>query len=393
MRAKYILSVFLLGALALGAVACSSDSKSSDTTSTTLSIDDFYKTPSPLPTGPAGTLVRSEPMDAPAPGSQAWRVMYTSTGLNNEPIVVTGMVIAPTASAASKSRTVVSWAHPTSGIEDQCAPSRSPEPFKDVQGLSEFIANGWVVVATDYQGLGTDGPHPYLVGASEAHGTLDIVRLAGNMGETAASNKFFVFGHSQGGQAALFAGQLAPTYSPELNLLGVAAAAPAGELVELFNDDKDTAAGAVLGSYAVESWSEVFGYDTSTVIDPAYIDRVKAVATKCVIGASKTSELSLGIDDMILKGRMWKADPATTPPWQAQFAINTPAQSPIAVPVLILQGTADKIIDPPTSAQLTAAYVANGTAATEQMMPGVNHMKAGADAVPYVVPFFNSLAR
>jgi pimeloyl-ACP methyl ester carboxylesterase len=393
MRAKRVLSVVFVGVLAFGAVACSSDNSSSDTTSTTLSIDDFYKTPSPIPTGPAGTLVRSEPMDAPVAGSQAWRVMYTSTGLNNEAIVVTGMVIAPAASAPAKSRTVVSWAHPTSGIEDPCAPSRSPEPFKDVQGLSEFIANGWVVVATDYQGLGTDGPHPYLVGASEAHGTLDIVRLAGNMGETAASNKFFVFGHSQGGQAALFAGQLAPTYSPELNLLGVAAAAPAGELVELFNDDKDTAAGAVLGSYAVESWSAVFGYDTSTVIDPTYKDRVKAVAAKCVIGASKSSELSLGIDDMILKGRMWKADPATTPPWQAQFAINTPAQSPIAAPVLVLQGTADKIIDPPTSAQLVAAYVANGTAATEQMMPGVNHMKAGADAVPYVVPFFNSLAR
>jgi pimeloyl-ACP methyl ester carboxylesterase len=288
----------------------------------------------------------------------------------------------------------VSWAHPTTGIEDPCAPSRSPKPYDDVQGLADFLNLGWVVVATDYQGLGTDGVHPYLVGASEAQGTIDIVRAARNMNETGASSNYFVFGHSQGGQAALFAGQMAASYAPELQLLGVAAAAPAGLLVPLFQADKDTVAGSVLGSYAVVSWSDIFGYDEATVVKPSLNERVHAVSEKCVVGGSRLSDIELGIDDLILKGRMWSADPATTAPWSNQFALNTAAQSPITVPLLLTQGTADKIITPSTTAQLTAMYIAMGNSqATEQVMDGVDHMKAGKASVPYVVPFFQRLAK
>jgi alpha-beta hydrolase superfamily lysophospholipase len=90
---------------------------------------------------------------------------------------------------------------------------------------------------------------------------------------------------------------------------------------------------------------------------------------------------------------MWKADPATTAPWSSQFALNTAAQSPITAPLLLTQGTADKIITPSTTAELTAMYVAMGNnQATEQVMDGVDHMKAGKASVPYVVPFFQRLA-
>lgn len=352
----------------------------------------FYATPAAIPAGVPGTILRSETMNAPFPDSQAWRVMYTSTGINGEAIVVSGMVFAPTTPAPASGRPVVSWAHPTTGIEDPCAPSRSPKPYDDVQGLREFLDLGWVVVATDYQGLGTDGMHPYLVGASEAQGTLDIVRAARNIKETGASSQYFVFGHSQGGQAVLFAGQIAASYAPELELLGVAAAAPAGLLVPLFQADKNTVAGAVLGSYAVVSWSEIFGYEESTVVKPSLRQRVHAVTDRCVVGGSRLSDIELGINDLILKGRMWSADPATTSPWSDQFAINTAAQSPITAPLLLTQGTADKIITPSTTTELMALYVAMGnTRATEQVMNGVDHMKAGKASVPYVVPFFQSL--
>jgi pimeloyl-ACP methyl ester carboxylesterase len=370
---------------ALILVACGS-------TSTNVFNSTFYDAPASIPAGAPGTVVRSETMNAPFPESQAWRVMYTSSGINGEPIVVTGMVFAPTSPAPAGGRPVVSWAHPTTGIEDQCAPSRSPKPYDDVQGLSEFLNLGWVVVATDYQGLGTDGMHPYLVGSSEAQGTIDIVRAAQNLPETGASPNYFVFGHSQGGQAALFSGQIASAYAPELHLLGVAAAAPAGLLVPLFQADKDTLAGAVLGSYAVTSWSDLFGYEESTVVKESLSKRVHAVSEKCVVGGSRLSDIELGINDLILKGRMWSADPATTAPWASQFARNTAAQVPITAPLLLTQGTADKIITPSTTAELNALYVGMGnTQATEQVMEGVDHMKAGKASVPYVVPFFQSL--
>ena len=384
MRSKFaLLTAIVLAALVL--VSCGT------TTSNTFSTS-FYNTPSSIPSNAPGTILRFETMNAPFPESQAWRVLYTSTGINGETIAVSGMVFAPAGPIPPGGRPVVSWAHPTTGIDDQCAPSRSPKPYDDVQGLADFLNLGWVVVATDYQGLGTDGMHPYLVGASEAQGTIDIVRAARNLNETGASSNYFVFGHSQGGQAALFAGQMASTYAPELQLLGVAAAAPAGLLVPLFQADKNTAAGAVLGSYAVVSWSDIFGYDEATVVKSSLSERVQAVSEKCVVGGSRLSDIELGINDLILKGRMWAADPATTAPWSNQFALNTAAQSPITTPLLLTQGTADKIITPSTTAELTAMYVAMGNnQATEQVMDGVDHMKAGKASVPYVVPFFQRL--
>ena len=385
MRSKFaLLTAIALAVLVL--VSCGTKSSNAFSTS-------FYNTPSSIPSSSPGTVLRFETMNAPFPESQAWRVLYTSTGINGEPIAVSGMVFAPAGPVPPGGRPVVSWAHPTTGIDDQCAPSRSPKPYDDVQGLADFLNLGWVVVATDYQGLGTDGMHPYLVGASEAQGTIDIVRAARNMNETGASSNYFVFGHSQGGQAALFAGQMASAYAPELQLLGVAAAAPAGLLVPLFQADKNTAAGAVLGSYAVVSWSDIFGYDEATVVKSSLSDRVHAVSEKCVVGGSRLSDIELGINDLILKGRMWAADPATTAPWSNQFALNTAAQSPITTPLLLTQGTADKIITPSTTAELTAMYVAMGNSqATEQVMDGVDHMKAGKASVPYVVPFFQRLA-
>ena len=350
----------------------------------------FYATPSPMPSAPPGTVVRSETMAAPFAGSQAWRVLYTSTSYDGSPVVVSGMVFAPTTPAPAGGRPVVSWAHPTTGIVDACAPSRIDDPYGDVQGLQEFLANGWAVVATDYQGLGTDGVHPYLVGSSEARGTIDIVRAASGVPGVDPSQRYAVFGHSQGGQAALFAGQMAASYAPDLQLVAVAAAAPAGQLVELFDADKDTAAGAVLGAYAVESWSANFGYDVGSVVRSNFERRVASVATKCVVGGSKLDDLRLGIDDLILKGRMWRANPSSTPPWSDQFAVNTPGSVPIPVAVLVTQGTDDKIVRPWTTAQLVARYTANGTQISETEMDGVDHMKAGKMSVPYVVPFLQA---
>ena len=364
--------------------ACSSDANVFNPT--------FYATPDPIPSGSPGTIVRRATMTAPTDESQAWRVIYTSTGIDGEPIVVSGMIFAPTGDAPAGGRPVVSWAHPTTGITDGCAPSRSGNPYGGVRGLTQFLDMGWVVVASDYQGLGTEGPHPYLVGESEAHGVIDIVRAARNIPEIGASTQFLAYGHSQGGQAALFAGQIASRYAPELQLDAVAAAAPAGLLTELFQDDQNTAAGAVLGSYAVVSWSEVFGYDETTVIESQFIDRVRATSDKCVVGGSRLSTAELAVDDLILKGRLWAASPATTPPWAQQFAINTAAQEPIPAPVLMVQGTKDQIVIPATTSQLVADYKANGTTISETILDGADHAAAGPDSVPYVVEFFSSVA-
>ena len=108
----------------------------------------------------------------------------------------------------------MAWAHPTTGVVQDCAPSLQPSWRKTIPGLDLMVKAGWVVVATDYPGLGTPGVHPYLVGASEARAVVDSVRAARNVKEAAAGRRFAVWGHSQGGHAAVFTGQLAARARP-----------------------------------------------------------------------------------------------------------------------------------------------------------------------------------
>jgi len=167
---------------------------------------DFYRAPRSEAAGAPGTLVRQEVIDGAPLGATAYRVLYRSTGLDNKPILVSGVVIVPPGDAPPGGRPIVAWAHPTSGIVPRCAPSLAIFLFEQIQGLRSFVRDGYVVAATDYPGLGTEGPHPYLVGTSEARAVIDSVRVAGSLPGAGGGKKFVVWGHSQGGHAALFSG-------------------------------------------------------------------------------------------------------------------------------------------------------------------------------------------
>src|SRR3984957_4711473 len=197
----------------------------------------FYQASAEEIAGPPGTLIRSEPMLFEPAGALAYRVLYRSTGLNGEPIAVSGVIVIPPGPPPPGGRPIVAWAHPTSGVVPHCAPSLAIFVFQQMAGSRPLVERGAIIAATDYPGLGTPGPHPYLVGVSEGRAVLDSVRAARTMPGVGGGRTFAVWGHSQGAQAALFTGLLAAEYAPELRLVGVAAAAPATELRSLFNLD------------------------------------------------------------------------------------------------------------------------------------------------------------
>ncbi len=264
----------------------------------------FYQASPNEVAGAPGTLIRQEPLLQPAPfGASAYRMLYRSTGLNNESIPVSGVIVVPAGPAPANGRPIVAWAHPTTGVVPRCAPSLALFVFQQIQGLREMIGRGYVVAATDYPGLGTPQTHPYLVGVSEARAVLDSVRAARAL--TGTQNRFAVWGHSQGGQAALFTGLLAKSYAPELNLAGIAAAAPATELGTLLDDDINSTGGRNLLSMTLWSWARVFGAPIDRVVDPAAIPTINLLADECIEfdlrfaapaqhGASARAEISLG---------------------------------------------------------------------------------------------------
>jgi acetyl esterase/lipase len=301
-------------------------------------------------------------------------VLYASTGLSGEPIEVSGVVIAPDLPAPASGRPVVAWAHPTTGVADSCAPSLSPDFFDSIPHLPALMALDYVVTATDYAGLGTPGPHPYLIGTSEARSVLDAVRAAGHLPKSGAGVRFVAWGHSQGGHAALFAGQLARTYAPELALVGVAAIAPATELEQLLRDDIRERAGRLLAAYALWSWSRVFDAPLETAVHPSAIPGIDRVARDCI--ETEGEDYRAAFDSLEMGSGFLTEGAFDTEPWRRLLSENRPGADPIGAPIYIAQGTEDPIVRPAVTADFVRKLCAHGEIVRLEELPGAGHSRA-----------------
>jgi len=215
-----------------------------------------------------GRLIRAEALEADSDAyarldaaAGTYRVLYESTSgtkkRNGQAIGVSGLIAFPRTPRPGGSP-VLSWAHGTVGCADICAPSMDPYLTQEPEDpglrvlrkinmaphalLNAFLDAGWTVAMTDYEGLGTAGTHPYLLGDSEGRGILDIVpashALARQLRRDPLSEQYAICGHSQGGQAALFAAHMAahteqyPGTVSFGELTAVAALAPASNLAD-----------------------------------------------------------------------------------------------------------------------------------------------------------------
>jgi alpha-beta hydrolase superfamily lysophospholipase len=232
-----------------------------------------------------------------------------------------------------------------------------------------MLARGFVVAATDYPGLGTVGPHPYLIGRSEGRAVLDSVRAARALPETGAGDRFAVWGHSQGGHAALFAGELARSHAPELKLMGVAAAAPATELGELFHADIRGIEGKVLGAYALWSWSKVFGLSLDGVIRPTAPLVLDNIASQC--NDAQRQLLRIGFAEQAFEREGFLAvDITKVEPWRKLMAENTPRRMQAGVPVFLVQGTSDAVVRPRVTEEFRGILCRAGTPVMFVTVPG-----------------------
>ena len=231
-RLALLLSLLLLAALPAAADAAKVPKGPSGTA--------FYKPPSSLGKGHGG-LIRARKLTGTAAlkgGASNRLVLYRSQGVDGKTVAVSGTVSVPKGKAPKGGWPVITWGHGTTGIADVCAPSRD-SASNPAHGsidyayplLQRWLKAGYAVVRTDYEGLGTPGDHPYLIGRSEGYSMLDMVRAARKL-DKHLGKKVIISGHSQGGQAALFAASLAPKWTPELKVRGTVAFAPVSHLAE-----------------------------------------------------------------------------------------------------------------------------------------------------------------
>jgi acetyl esterase/lipase len=327
-----------------------------------------------------GSIIRVWPLEGGGPGnSQAFRILYRSTGLNGEPIEVSGAIHFPSGPAPAGGRNVIAWAHPTSGVVEACAPSLMPDNNGMIWDLPQMLAQNYVVVATDYPGLGTPGIHPYLIGISEARAVLDSVRAARAMPEAGASNRFAVWGHSQGGHAALYTGELAASYAPELRIVGVAAAAPATYLAELFDADSATPRGKELTAMTIYSWSKLYNTPATALVEPDAMGAFETMAHDCIESLAEFQAIT-DAEKPLQSEKFLKANPTKTEPWRSVMLRNTPGQGPAGAPVLIAQGTADTTVRPEITKQFGEHLCKQGERLDLIWLKGVNHTFAARDS-------------
>ena len=351
-----------------------------------------YVPRTPLPPGKHGTLIWWKPVPAPA-GARAWRILYKSTTWNGTPVAVSGFVVAPRGPAPSSGRPILAWAHGTTGGATWCAPStiaNSAQNFIDyfspqnsyefdigVPALTTFLREGYVVTATDYQGLGTPGVHQYLVGSTEARNVLDSILAARHIPGASAGTRAVVLGWSQGGGSAIFSNQEA-AYGRPVKVLGSVDLAPAaGVGVELEkqvppNPNASPASEAFTNSELINFYRGMHAaypeLKLSQVLTPVGLELEKGDGQMC---SEKFGDVVIyhfvGNPTAYLKTSIPRV-------WLNRINQQTAGNAPTTAPSLVIQGTDDSAINP----YATTAYVQRACRFSQpveyNVVPGGDHI-------------------
>src|SRR5262245_18760123 len=242
--------------------------------------DEFYDPPWDAPPK-AGELLRNEPIkDVILPtGVRGWRILYATSVDDSTPAMAVATVFAPIDPPAGP-LPVIAWEHGTTGLLQKCMPSLLSLPSKGIPDRDRIVMAGWVVVATDYSFAEKGGPHPYLIGEGEARAALDSIRAARQISELALDKRVVVWGHSQGGHAALWTGIVGPRYAPDLEIRGVVAIAPSANIKNILamNVKMDK----LFGPYLALSYSRFYPDITfEQAVRPEALDAARQIINLC----------------------------------------------------------------------------------------------------------------
>ncbi|GBR51787.1 hypothetical protein AA106555_0686 [Neokomagataea thailandica NBRC 106555] len=330
-----------------------------------------------------GALLSSSPLAAPLSlpeAGAAFRISYTATdGVTGHGIIpVTGEVIFPAGPAPQGGWPIVAWAHGTVGLNDSCAPSLNAHSKRDATYLTAWLKRGFAIVATDYQGLGGPGMHPYLNTRAEAYSVLDAIR-ASLSGLRNLQNKILIVGQSQGAGAAFASAAFAPAYSPDLNIRGtVATGIPfitpqmATALVQPLPSGTPSPAPGQdpLVSYVLLIGASLGGlspdFHPEAAFTPAAMNAYRAASETCLTGLE---------DDVAKEGLTRQSAFKPTLPQAlapAFMSLSYPTLH-LKQPLFVGTGSADQ--DVPTAAQLglVKAACAAGTTVQAHLYRGLNH--------------------
>lgn len=340
------------------------------------SVDDFYVVPDPLPAGQPGDLIRTQPLKEDN-GDTGLRIMYHSTDVNGTDRAVTGVVYYPTDEPPEGGWPVLAKAHGTTGIAAQCAPSRVPL----VPG--SYGVRG-VRVQTDYIGLGPVGEvHSYLSATAEGNAMVDSVVAVHKIAEAHAGDEWVVYGHSQGGHAALITNEIAEERAPQLDLLGTVAVSPGAQFTETFGDFIQT---------RIITTMVLFGaVDENPDLDPAdYLGPEAYAAGKEVVADECLAPIIDTMLPLAAREDFYVEDPAESESGEARAFMedNDPATVVSESPLLVINGMSDVTVVPKRTQALYARLCDIGQVVEYVEIPDADHNGAATGSIDQVKAWF-----
>lgn len=357
-------------------------------------VSAFYTPDAAIPAQP-GKLIRSEPQSADTSipeAAAAYRILYSSTdglGEAKAPIAVSGSVFIPKGEAPAGGWPLIAWAHGTVGVADICAPSNRPRSERDTKYLGHWLAQGYAIVASDYQGLGTPGGHPYLATRPEAWSVLDSIRAVQAEPTFSVGKPVVLVGQSQGGGAAFATAGEAGSYAPELDIRGTVATgtpyftndtAPATR-------DPNAVSGVLAYSmyimYLAEQADPTFKIAdyTSEAGKPVF----ESTRTQCLMDTWKMIE-----DGKISQAKLFAKDP--TPVTVKYFPLMTYSTLKVKGPLFMGTGGKDADVPPPGQERLFNDACKAGSIIEHHVYPTLDHSGTVngslADSTPFVKKAF-----
>ena len=339
---------------------------------------------------PAGTLLDYKRINlGPFYRAKGWRILYVTRDYQKRPILSTGMVVLPDyAPKVPMERKFIAWGHPTTGVARKCAPSLRQKPTESILGLNALVTAGLVVAATDYPGLGTEGPVGYLVGKGQAYAMIDSVRAARQIPGVGGSKTYGLWGYSQGGHAVLFAAEEAASYAPELALVGAAAVAPPTDLAKLLRANIGTLEGRVLASMTIASWVRKYGVSPDMLIDAQVRRVVEDVNSNCVDDVG--GQLDILAAQKPLQKKFLNFDPGSRKPWSRLLWENSIFSLNTRVPLYIAQGSSDSLVRPEVTLNFARTSCQQGVVVRYVALPGKGHTTSAQAAAPGAIAWLVS---
>lgn len=352
----------------------------------------FYRWTEALPE--PGKLLRREPLPADLvlpEASRGERILYSSTnGLNDKDrLAVSGALFWPKGDAPGGGWPIVAWAHGTVGTADVCAPSFAGRSVRDTQYLGSWLKAGFAVVATDYQGLGTPGGHPYVAAKPEGYGVLDSIRAVRSrdgIGDAAV-----LVGQSQGAGAAFATAAVAASYAPDVRIVGtVATGVPyfsRGTVAALTRSGQsDRVTAALVYTLLILQLAEQAqpGFDPSEYLSERGREIYDMARTACY------GQLAEAVASRQVSGKVaFAKDP--TPVFEAIFPILAYPSVRLSQPVFVGTGAMDRDVPPAMQGALVKDACAAGTSVVWHRYPTLDHSGVVNASLEDSLPFVRGL--